>query len=65
MKIINYNGKFVGDMHYTDGVHVRVGDFVKLDKVYVVQRRVWEAAVGEITTLIVREVTPNELNDDE
>lgn len=57
MKLIDKSGNHVGNMYYNDGANVRVGDFVKNEKVYVVCRRIWESSVGEITTLIVREAT--------
>lgn len=65
MKIIDCNGKLVGNMLYNNGADVRVGDLVKLDKVYIVLRRVWEASVGEITALMVREATANDMLGDE
>lgn len=61
MKLIDCNGKHVGNVFYNDGTNMLVGDFVKTDKVYVVCRRIWESSVGEITSLIVREVDVNDI----
>ena len=61
MKLLDVKGNYIGKMYYTDGKNVSVGDCIKSDKVYVVVSRVWDANVGEITNLIVREATPNDM----
>lgn len=64
MKILDIEGKHLGNMYYCDGRDVRVGDLIKLDKVYIVLRRVWEASVGEITSVFVREAKIEEISND-
>lgn len=61
MKLLDVKGNYIGKMYYNDGSNVAVGDCIKTDKVYVVVSRVWDANVGEITNLIVREATPNDM----
>lgn len=56
MKLIDKNGNYVGEMRYTNGHSVAIGDAIKLAKVYKVVGRVWDASIGEITELLVDEV---------
>lgn len=61
MKLIDIKGNNIGQIFYNNGRDIVIGDCIKCDKVYVVVSRVWDAGVGEITNLIVREATPNDM----
>lgn len=57
MKLVDKKGNKVGVVHYDDGRDIKVGDIIKTDKIYRVAHRVWEASIGEITAVIVEEIT--------